>query len=139
MTLTVTGGLTSPTQSTVFPTPVQQTWSSVQVYASNPANIAAAAKIRNLVIVPPAALPVSYYPTASFSSGVTLAQSNLVGVVALPAQYTVRFDLYPTADNSDYRNIIHLSASGDKNISNGKDIHTCQTLPYMILGFVQKI
>ena len=89
-----TGSLVVPVIQTTIPTPSQQTWPSVQVYASDSIYSTASAKIRNLAIVPPAALPVSYYPSSSFPSGFILSAGNLVGVVALPAQYTVSFDLF---------------------------------------------
>ena len=108
---TVSGGVTAYTVRKTF-TSYQQTWPSVYVYVSDPWEVAAAAKIRNLVIAPPAALPVSYYPASSYADGYTLSASNLLGVVSLPAAYTVSFDLYPTAIRSVWSNIIHLSATG---------------------------
>ena len=48
----------------------------------------------------PAALPSSYYPASSYASGFTLTQGNLVGVVSLPASYTLSFDLFPSADGT---------------------------------------
>ena len=63
-------------------------------------------------------LPVNYYPSTIFSSGFILKSNNLVGVVALPSSYVITFDLFPTLDSSECRNIIHLTASGN-NIDTG--------------------
>ena len=112
MTLSVTGAITIPTATATFPVPLQQTWPSVGLYASSPWEETAAAEIRNLVVAPPAILPVRYYPSSSYASGFILTSGNLIGVIALPAQYTVSFDLMPTADGSGYRSIVHLTATG---------------------------
>ena len=93
-------------------TPVQSTWPTVYVYASDPWYPAPTAQIRNLVIAPPTALPASFYPASSYASGFTLSKGNLVGVVSLPVSYKVSFDLNPTAVGSGWRNIIHLTVSG---------------------------
>ena len=59
------------------------------------------------------ALPVSYYPASSYTDGFMLSKGNKLGVVSLPAAYTVSFDLYPTADCPTLIcSIILLSASG---------------------------
>ena len=125
MTLGVTGGVTIPTMSVAFATPAQTTWPSVQVYAADPWYDAAAAKIRNLVIAPPAALPVSYYPASSYPTGFTIYEGNLVGVVSLPAAYTVSFDLFPTADGTTWRNIVQLTATGNNNAARLPAIEFC--------------
>ena len=111
MTMSVTGGACIPIKTSPLSTPPQIALPSVQVWASVDGKAAVAANIRNLAIFPPSALPVSYYPDQSYPSGFALVSGgSLVGVVALPAQYTVSFDLYPTADGTTWRSILRLTA-----------------------------
>jgi hypothetical protein len=84
MSTTVNGGA-SDTQSVALSTPIQTTWQNVYVWAARWSS--ATAKIRNLVISPPSSLPVSYYPVATYPTGVTLSKWNLVGIVSLPARF----------------------------------------------------
>jgi hypothetical protein len=61
---------------------------------------------------------VSYYPTSSYSSGVALLQGNLIGIVSLPSQYILSFDIFPTSDvDHDWLNLVILKAV----LSNGAD------------------
>lgn len=57
-------------------------------------------------------LPLSYYPSTTYPNGYQLAQSNLVGVLALPSSYVITFDIYPTADGTGWRSILHLTGNG---------------------------
>ena len=57
-------------------------------------------------------LPVSYYPVSSYATGFSLSKGNMVGVVSLPASYTLSFDLMPTADGTTWRSIVLLTATG---------------------------
>ena len=111
MAVSVLGAVTIPTQSSVISVDCQA-WPIVQVCASSSSNLPATGMIRNLAILTPAALPVSYYPADSYPSGLTLYQGNLVCVVALPSTYTLSLDLFPTADGTGWRDIIHLTATG---------------------------
>ena len=98
MQLSVSGGTTFPTKTVSFATVTQTTWSSVQVYASYPEVPAAAAKIRNLVIVEttasPTALPTAL-PTASPTASPTALPT--ASPTSLTASPTVAPTVAPTA------------------------------------------
>ena len=59
------------------------------------------------------ALPVSYYPSSFYPNGFALAAApNLIGVLALPAAFTVSLDLMCTVAGSGWRNVLLLSSVG---------------------------
>ena len=83
-------------------------WSNVMVYASFPWNVGAIAKIRNLAIVEKESLPFRFY--FNNCPGFKLFQGYFVGLVSLPGQFTVSFNLLPKAVGSGWRNIIRFAA-----------------------------
>jgi hypothetical protein len=107
-TMTVSGAVSINAQSVYFTRPDNETWPSVQVYASDPWWPAAAAKIRNLAISSASSLPTSYYPATTYPSGFSLSQAKIVGMLALPAQYVISLRLFINADGTGMRNIFSL-------------------------------
>lgn len=123
MHIRITGGLELPTMtipihpviySASAPAPV------IRIYAASPWTDAANARIKNVVIAPIAhvptryaGLPVTYFPNPAGTRLQQQATQNMVGTIALPAQYVVSFDIYPTANGRGWRNIMHIVGGRD--------------------------
>ena len=119
MTASVSGAINLPARSTVFSKPNLNSWPNVQVFCSDPWHLPGAANIRNLyinsfpaVLSTPATAPVTYWPTTSFPNGRAFFAGDYLGTVALPPSYSLSWDMYPTADGADWRNVLLLTVFG---------------------------
>ena len=106
-----TNGTNIARQLSAMPTPAQTTWSNVNVYAcfvgadSSTASSFSCGQglIRNIYITSgisvalPKVLPLFMYPGPA--SGFLAVQNQIVGIVNLPAQYSLNFDFFPTSDS----------------------------------------
>jgi len=91
------------------------TFDDVKVYAADPWYAAQDGYIRNLQIAEDCYTnPSPYKPTLSLPAEIVLKQNNLVGGVSkLCKQYTMSFDVKPTAFAAGWHSILHVTLGGN--------------------------